>query len=135
MELGGDNETEMLEQIANARQIGSLNGKWSVLFRALLSVGAVVLPMLVMLNVWFVTAIYDVKMRQIGLLTRMDVFIAEGPRYTPADAKADILELRSSILEQMRKENPPEWLVERMISHERQLEELRQEIVLRGSSE
>ena len=110
------------------RSIGELNGKWSLLFRAMLSLGAVLLPFIVVLNVWFVTAIYDIKLKQIEINARFDAVIAKGPFYTREMARSDNLQLRENIIREIKNEHPPEWLTKQIQENTKDIHLIEQRI-------
>lgn len=107
-------------------KIGNLNGKWSILFRALMAVLVFVIPFVVALNVWFVVTIYEIKLVQIGLITKMDSFMSPGERYTPEMATADMEQLRNEIIKEMRSQNPPQWLREQVSDNKERIRSIEQ---------
>ena len=101
----------------NNGQIGKLNGKWAVLFKALLAAGAFLVPLVLPWFVWVTFQIFEMK-------TSLATFVAAGPRYTPDDARADRLELRQEIFSEIEQKYPPQWLRDTVESHGRRLEVL-----------
>ena len=69
------------------------NTRWTTLFRAVLVVGAIVLPMLVTLNVWMVSTLFELRANVLTLEYGLRGFTAAGPRYTETDAQHDLLQL------------------------------------------
>ena len=45
-----------------AEMIGQLNGKWAMMFKALLALSLALLPFFLALQIWYVTNIYALKM-------------------------------------------------------------------------
>jgi hypothetical protein len=88
-------------------KVGELNGKWSILFRAQLAVGAIVLPLIIAWCTWATVEVFKVQ-------TDLKVFMAAGPRYTPADARSEILKMKEEILNEVEQNYPPEWLKEQL---------------------
>lgn len=82
------------------KNIGNLNGPWSVLFRLALAMGAISIPFVVSLQVWFVTNIYGIHTELASLRAEFKGFSSAGPRYTPKDAVADSAVLRQEMLHQ-----------------------------------
>lgn len=104
------------------KTIGELNGKWGIMFKLTVAFGAFSLPFLIALNVWFVKAIYELKLQQAEIAIQMQSFIAVGPRYTPEMARSDNLELMNEIMEKIQEQYPPQWLTKEVESHSRRLE-------------
>lgn len=82
----------------NPHAIGNLNGKWAVLFKAIIAAGGVALPFLVALNVWTVTEINALKIENARLVTRFEAFANVGPRYSADMAAADQYRLKEEIV-------------------------------------
>jgi hypothetical protein len=118
----------MNQGVADVARIGNLNGKWSVLFRGLMALGAVMLPMMVSLNVWFVSSIYEMKIVQIGILARIDSFMGEGPRYTEEMARADHAELKGQIVDDVLNNYPPKWVTDLLAKHDKEIERINEEL-------
>lgn len=104
------------------QQIGQMNGKWAVLFKALLSVGALLVPCIVALQVWQVQQIYSLRESSVVMEHDLKSFVAMGPGYTPKDARADNLELRTELLSEISKNYPPQWLTKELESVSRRVE-------------
>lgn len=94
------------------KMIGELNGKWALLFKSVLTLAAVTLPLVVTLNVWFVQKVYSMESAQVLLAYKLDQFIAGGPRWTAIDAKAAHLELKQEIETYIESRYPPRWLTD-----------------------
>lgn len=108
----------------HGKTIGEMNGKWAILFRAtLLTVSVLLMPAMGLLT-WQVTSIFELR-QQIGKVeNKIEVFIAEGPRYTPTDARADHLKLYQEIQEWVNANFPPPHLQKEVESHGRRIEAL-----------
>ena len=77
-------------------------GKWAILFRASLVVGAMLLPLLVSLNVWMISNLFAIRADVLSLQHDVESFRNAGPRYTARDARGDLLELEQRITQQIR---------------------------------
>lgn len=89
----------MDDTMGHPARIGQLNGKWSILFRALMVVGAIFAPFFITLSAWLVTSIYDVRLDQAILAGKIEAFIDSSPRYTPDMAERDNLRLKAELLD------------------------------------
>ena len=67
-------------------RIGDLNGKWSALFRFVLILNTIVIPLIIMWASWMT----------VGQI-RDDAFRGKGDRYTPTNAAHDIASVRTQI--------------------------------------
>lgn len=101
--------------------IGQLNGKWSILFRAMLSVMVFAIPYSITLHVYQVKSVIELKISQAQIGSRIDQFMAPGPRYTKVNAETDNLQLRREMLEFIENRYPPKWLIEKIAELERRL--------------
>ena len=95
------------------KKIGQLNGKWSILFRAVLVLAGFIIPYNIAMEAWQTAQIHEMKIAQAQLRAQFNIFASEGPRYTPTDALAleaklqvDLLELREKLMTQVRNEFP-----------------------------
>lgn len=106
------------------KRIGELNGKWAILFRFVLSMATLALPAVVSLQVWEIKKLHELEVEQTRLRTSFELFSRAGGRYTPEMAKADNLELKQGIWNEIEKKYPPEWLRQMVESHGRRIETL-----------
>ena len=83
------------------KPVGELNGKWSILFRATLSVGAFALP---------------------SIIALLDNLVRHG--YGADRAAADHAKMKAEIMKDIGEHYPPEWLTREVESHSRRLEAL-----------
>ena len=108
--------------------INDPSGRWEILLKALLAASALAIPMVVALQVWQVTQIHELQTAQALSGARLDAFIGKGPRYTPSDARADLLELKQGIHDEVATRYPPEWLIRQISEMQLTLDELTREM-------
>lgn len=93
--------------------IGELNGPWKMLFKVVLSMAAVVLPFVVMLNVWFIKQTYA-QSNEINLLTyKVDQYLQKEP-VSQMELQLNGNLLRSDILESMDSRYSAKWLEDKV---------------------
>jgi hypothetical protein len=97
------------EEESKSKLIGDMNGKWAILFKAQLALGAFVLPMLVPWAVWVTGQVFEAK-------SQLNAFTSAGPRYTADQAVADGLRLRRDIIQEIAASYPPQWLRDEIAS-------------------
>lgn len=89
-----------------SNKIGDLNGWWSRIFRATLTL---LIVCIIPLNVWYVSIIYEIRINQKELQTQIKSFMGAGPRFTLSDAKAIHSELEDKIFDKADKKYAPIW--------------------------
>lgn len=109
-------------------KIGQLNGWRSLLFQLNLIVLPVALTGVLTLSVWIVVQIFTLRQDHAVLAHEVKSFTSAGPRYTPKDARADGLDLKNDILDEVEKNYPPQWLRDTIDSHARRIEALEQRL-------
>lgn len=70
--------------------IGDLNGKWSIMFRCTLVIGAFLTPMMITLQTWEVSKLYELDMKILEVRSEMGKFIAT--------SEGDHLKLKEDIM-------------------------------------
>jgi hypothetical protein len=104
-----------------SKLIGELNGKWAILFKAQLTIGALVAPMLITWCVWCTSQIFNVQ-------SQVATFISVGPRYTATQAALDLATLRRDILTEVDSKNPPQWLREDLLDLKSSLSTIKEKL-------
>lgn len=102
-------------------KIGGLNGKWAILFKAQLAVGAFFMPMIVSWCVWATVQLFTLQQEIVA-------FKALGPRYTATDAQVDQLKMKEFILAEFDKRLRPTWLTDELAELSLRIKELEKEI-------
>ena len=97
-ELRNDLDSIRASINTNPNALGNLNGKWAILFKAIITAGGLAMPFLVGLNVWTVTEINGLKIEHAKLLARFESFVSVGPRYSADMAIADQYRLKEDVL-------------------------------------
>ena len=77
-----------MAEVTDRKTIGNLNGKWSILFRATLAVGAVLQPLIVAWAIWVTVEVFENKAHR-----------ELGSRFTVVDAA----KLETTLREDLRK--------------------------------
>lgn len=98
------------------QKIGEINGKWALLFKALLALNGIAL---VPWATWQTLVSFELRQQQAIMSREMTIFFGAGPRYTPLDAERDQLILRTetkSLLNEL--ELKIEKVSERLLEHE-----------------
>lgn len=106
--------SERLRSEAKPSRVGNLNGKWAVLFKAQLAVGAFLLPSIMAWATWATVQLFGIK-------SEIRSFMAVGPRYTATDAHLDQAVLKADILKTTQEEFPPKWLKDELSSISRRI--------------
>lgn len=107
--------------MAEESKIGQLNGKWAILFKAQLTLGAVLFPGVMAWCTWMTIQTFDVK-------ADMQAFQAVGPRYTSTQAEVDHLKQKQEVLAEIAKATPPQWLRDELASMSRRLTTIEEDV-------
>ena len=88
------------------QKIGEMNGKWALLFKAILACASVCFPLIVAFEAWQCLTIMSIQEAhaqhqeaQARQIQKMDSFMELGPRYTEREARADNISLKGDLIE------------------------------------
>jgi len=115
---------EVLEEIKRDHRIGSLNGKWSILFRASIAVFAFGFPFIIGFNIWVVQSLNEVSTNQKLITQQLDYLTKSGDTYTRAEVDLAMVKLEQRISNKISEEYPPQWLQQLVQSHSTRIEAL-----------
>lgn len=101
--------------------VGQLNGKWALLLKSMLALGAVLLPFGVGWCTWATVQLFSLQ-------NKFGAFEAVGPRYTATQAQVDQLTMRATILQDVAKNYPPQWLRDEVASMSRRLGTIEEDV-------
>ena len=111
-----------VEKIKKDCRIGQLNGKWSILFRATLSLAAFAItlgtPYVVSFHVKVTNALIKLDKNQALIQLKLE---SKAGEYSRAEIDLKISELENRILDKISREYPPKWLQQTVESHSTRL--------------
>ena len=91
------------------KKIGELNGWVSSLFRLQLVATPIMFAAVLSLGTWLVRSVNELSQKQAISSEKIDRLAED--RYTSADSRADQLQLRADILNDVAQRYPPQYLV------------------------
>jgi|DEB0MinimDraft_4_1074332.scaffolds.fasta_scaffold10896_3 hypothetical protein len=115
---------EVLEEIKRDHRIGSLNGKWSILFRASITVFAFGFPFIVGFNIWVVQSLNEVSTNQKLITQQLEYLTKSADTYTRAEVDLAMTKLEQRVFDKISEKYPPQWLQQLVQSHSIRIEAL-----------
>ena len=101
--------------------MGNLNGKWAILFKGVLALTAIAIPVSLGILGWVLLEISSLKTLSAVQSVKIETFVSGGPRYSSDNARADfaairleMLSLKLEIQEWVRAGWPPKALMDRI---------------------
>ena len=106
----------------SSKRIGDMNGWSPVLFRLLLISQPVVMAAGITLGTWLVSSINELSQQQAVIGEKLDQVTTR--HYTHDAARADHLQLRQSIIDEVFEKLPPPYLLRQVDAVEKRVERL-----------